>query len=740
MIKKIKINNVATFTELCEIELKKINYFYGFNASGKTTLTRVIDNPNDFNHLESLLEHEAGTENDDILVYNQDFVEDNFSDKNKIKGIYTLGKESGRTKKEIEQLKEEIFHSNHKLKELKSASELLLSKKDKLDEDFRNQAWTIKTTHEKTFKEALIGNLSKKETFKNNLINIPLDKNNLLTVDDLKKEYLELYSTQLIVEEVINSVNNSLSYLEQDKILNEVIKGSEKLSISELINKLNNSDWVKQGLHNVNETEKVCPFCQQNIDDDIFNQLKNYFNEEYERKLEKINTLKNQYIINSQIILEKLTNYKKNNYINQFETSSSKLEMLGTIIKTNIKNIDDKIKNPSKQIQLESSTTIINDINNIITNANENIKIHNEKVNNVTEHQNIFKKNLWNYFASEIEPELIKYKTNLKNIVEKINEKTVQIKSLILKITEKEKEIQSKESSITGIAGTIESINKILKSFGFESFKLKENDDKISYKVIRENGEIAKKLSESEERFIAFLYFYHLINGSSSSVGSTNNKVVVIDDPVCSMDSNTIFIVVALIKKLKILCLEDNKNIKQLLLLTHNVYFYREIVYPLKGEKKSKTHYFIIKKNDNVSSIDSFNENKIHNSYQLLWKEIKSKNKLTIANSMRRVLEYYFNLLGDKNYKDTLLDKFVGVDQIICNALLTFINAGSHTFPDEIDVIVDEETVDKYLEVFMKIFKETHNINHYNLMMENKESEEYELTELQKTEFNVKQN
>jgi len=204
------------------------------------------------------------------------------------------------------------------------------------------------------------------------------------------------------------------------------------------------------------------------------------------------------------------------------------------------------------------------------------------------------------------------------------------------------------------------------------------------------------------------------------------------------MDSNTLFIVVALIKKLKTLCLDDNSNIKQLLLLTHNVYFYREIIHPLKGEKKKKHHFFIIKKIDNLSSINPYEENQIKNSYQLLWEEIKSKNKGTIANAMRRVLEYYFNLLGDKDYKDNLLEKFSGEDQIICNALLTFINAESHTFEDEINVIVDETTVDKYSKVFMKIFEKSDNISHYNMMMKIEEEDE-ELSELQKSEFNLQQ-
>ena len=42
MITKIKLNNVATFTEETEFSPDKVNYIYGFNGSGKTTISNVL--------------------------------------------------------------------------------------------------------------------------------------------------------------------------------------------------------------------------------------------------------------------------------------------------------------------------------------------------------------------------------------------------------------------------------------------------------------------------------------------------------------------------------------------------------------------------------------------------------------------------------------------------------------------------------------------------------------------------
>ncbi len=90
-----------------------------------------------------------------------------------------------------------------------------------------------------------------------------------------------------------------------------------------------------------------------------------------------------------------------------------------------------------------------------------------------------------------------------------------------------------------------------LLSFGFSSFSLAESEKEGFYKIVRPNGEDAKEtLSEGEKTFITFLYFYHLLKGSNTESGITENRIVVFDDPVSSLDSDILFIVSSLIKKL----------------------------------------------------------------------------------------------------------------------------------------------------------------------------------------------
>ena len=99
------------------------------------------------------------------------------------------------------------------------------------------------------------------------------------------------------------------------------------------------------------------------------------------------------------------------------------------------------------------------------------------------------------------------------------------------------------------------------------------------YEVIRANGEIADRLSEGERNFIAFLYFFFQLQGSSTSTGEIKDKIAIIDDPISSMDPGALFIVAALIRGLVNIALNNwgpptgtsgRDHIKQIFVLTHN--------------------------------------------------------------------------------------------------------------------------------------------------------------------------
>ena len=200
-----------------------------------------------------------------------------------------------------------------------------------------------------------------------------------------------------------------------------------------------------------------------------------------------------------------------------------------------------------------------------------------------------------------------------------------------------------------------------------------------------------------------------------------------IDDPISSLDSNVLFVVSTLIKEIMSAVKNDQGVIRQVILLTHNVYFHKEVSYISgKAELNNDTHFWILRKKNKISKVQPYlRENPIHNSYQLLWRELKNhdhNDSVTIQNTMRRIIENYFKILGGYHY-DELINSFKDSheEQEICRSMVCWINDGSHTIPDDLFIQSHDDLKEKYGEVFKKIFINTQHHGHYKMMMGIKE-------------------
>lgn len=95
-----------------------------------------------------------------------------------------------------------------------------------------------------------------------------------------------------------------------------------------------------------------------------------------------------------------------------------------------------------------------------------------------------------------------------------------------------------------------------------------------------------------------------LVRGGATPETAGDDRVVVIDDPISSLDSTILFVVSSLIKEE----IKDIKqgvgNVKQIIILTHNIYSHKEVSF-IDGRTKSNndTYYWIVRKNNNESKI-----------------------------------------------------------------------------------------------------------------------------------------
>lgn len=286
----------------------------------------------------------------------------------------------------------------------------------------------------------------------------------------------------------------------------------------------------------------------------------------------------------------------------------------------------------------------------------------------------------------------------------------------------KQAQIEETEKKITSIKPTIEEINKLLTSFGFVNFHLVESTREGFYEVKRPGGEDAKSsLSEGEKSFITFLYFYHHVKGSFTSSGASTNKVVVFDDPVSSLDSDILFIVCNLIKGIVNEMRDGGSTIKQMFVLTHNIYFHKEITFDKSrsgSDAKKDETFWIIRKSTDHSKLVCCPKNPIKSSYELLWREIRQKlpSDTAIQNAMRRILEHYFKFYGGIVNED-IIDKFEGKEKMVCGSLFSWINDGSHFANDDLYMSCDQGQVARYLAVFRQIFEISGHSGHYKMMM-----------------------
>ena len=727
MIDKVLIENIATYKGLTTFNLKKVNFIYGSNGTGKTTLSRILRNPSAFSS--ASIEY---TRNEELetLVYNNDFVDENFSDNSMIKGIFTLGKDSNEIVKQLDELEEEKNKYELELNKKRETLEKFQNDITNLHNRFLDLTWEFKTSIADNFLRYFKGFL-RKESFFELCMSLEHTDSEAVDIDFMKDRYQKLYNAGELEKIDVLAINCNFNFEKEmgnAALLGESIKGNDSLEISNLINKLQNSNWIRDGIKFLDTSDGICPFCQNRINDKTLRDLKSLFDDSYQELINKIIELSNTYNYNTEANLTFLTNII-NNYENYKTTASlEKLKdcyyMLSEAYNRNKELIKEKISNPSKAIILESVDDIVVEVLSIINEIIKDNLEYNNMVDNLKLERDKLKNQVRDYLFDKTDKLRKEYKKSLKNLSDAEKNISKLIDNLENDIRNINNKMSKLRASMSGITNTIQEMNNILMKFGFDEFSFKEKEDNSTYEIVRKDGSAVKQtLSEGEQRFISFLYFYQLVKGTQNEDGIKNDRIIVIDDPISSLDSNILFIVSTLVKNLINDVHQNKGGLKQIIMLTHNVYYLKEITYLAAKPKKgisSNISYIVIKKTNNQSNVIEYTENPIKTTYDLLWEDLRNpeacRNKSTIFNTMRRILEYYFNILGGLNY-EKLINEFEGEDKQICHSLLSCVNDNSHYITDDFMVILTDELIDKYIEVFKLIFEKSGQINHYNMMM-----------------------
>jgi wobble nucleotide-excising tRNase len=293
--------------------------------------------------------------------------------------------------------------------------------------------------------------------------------------------------------------------------------------------------------------------------------------------------------------------------------------------------------------------------------------------------------------------------TDAKNVhrvnAEKREEKRQAIEVIRVKAQVQKDIIAASRAQITNIDQSVDSINGSLNMLGLNGFEVVREEGEVPQYRLQRPGQqqgVFKTLSEGEKTLISFLYFLEVCNGELDGKSGKLKSIA------------------SLIYR-RVLNPKDRFN--QVLILTHNLFFFHEMLKHLK--KGDDFSLFRITKAA-YSTITSMKASDVQNDYQSFWQTIKDAQEgrtspNVIPNMMRNILEHYFNFVHRQEELQHALLALADEDTEF-RALYRYVNRESHS--DAVNLTDFGEIVPThYIERFKQVFVRTGFEQHYEKMM-----------------------
>jgi wobble nucleotide-excising tRNase len=726
MFKTIHVANVATFPAAgCTLtDVPACNYIFGGNGVGKSTLGSLLASgcapP-----FEGCALTWVTLSPLQVLVYNRTFVETNFRSST-VKGIFTLGQASIEVQDQLRATRGALEGAQTNLTQHTGTLQGEDGAGGKVGEleaariRLRDRSFEAMRANEERFKDAFDGVRNNKERFAERMFRErATNQSILLSEADLATKATTLFGPAPVALPRLGMVDvEAIDRAGSAPILAKRVLGRSDVDIAALINHLQNSDWVLQGRRFLEVSDPNCPFCQQTVPPSLKTDLEAYFDrsfvedvaaigaatQAYEQAVEATRRQVETALAQSDEMLDRLYVIKQ-------------LELFDSLVSINWTRLEQKRTKPSTPVILERAGDVLGGIALAIDVVNTRVDEHNRLLADRGHQKAILVGEVWRYMldvaCKELFDEFDHHASGLERAIQSLQVQVDNDKSSIVAL---QAEIRTLERQVTSTRPSIAAINQTLADFNFGGFKLGESGSS-EYCLVRANGDDATDtLSEGERTFITFLYFYHLIQGSNTQSGVGDHRVVVIDDPVSSLDSDVLFVVSTLVRTLAEQVRSQAGIVRQLFVLTHNVYFHKEVTF--KVDAGNKVAFWMVRKRNELSVVERQTDNPVKSSYELLWHDVRHPLNVesSIQNTLRRIIESYFRILGGLNLDD-LQARFSGRELQVCSSLVSWTHDGSHGVPDDVYMTVNAASVDTYLNVFKLIFERAGQGQHYRMMM-----------------------
>ncbi|MBC8745348.1 MULTISPECIES: ATP-binding protein [Paraburkholderia] len=360
-------------------------------------------------------------------------------------------------------------------------------------------------------------------------------------------------------------------------------------SIQELVEEPQLSGWVERGLHLHSDGQTHCYFCLQELRPERLAALSAHFNDHFNAQQERLTRLSSEVeslrrAARAREIPERSALYPQ--FLEEYDQTVKKLDQHSLYVETYLdglsRAIDAKKSLPFGELKLpdfldalnvekESGfwafvRLIFNGINVVgasfgmqaIQSIVELVKKHNK-------HSENFEK------AAAEARKILELDEGLKAFSEwsfrqkRVNVLTTTLTGLQEKLRPLAGQIANLQRAIRQHHQPAKELTRELAAYlGRDELRFETRDN--GYTIMRGKAP-AMHLSEGERTAIAFMYFLKTLEDSDFKL---KEGIVVIDDPVSSLDANSLFSAFGYMK-------ERAKNAKQLFVLTHNFGFFRQV-------------------------------------------------------------------------------------------------------------------------------------------------------------------
>lgn len=746
-IGKITVNSPVFSKEVFSPTL--INYFYGKNGTGKSTIAKFIGKPETTEWNSGMVPRDY-----ELQVYNEEFIQDNIQSYGNIPGVFTITKQNASVKAEADRKSAELKALSEKKIKISGTITSVQGNLDSLMNNLVETLWSNTEAIRKAYPETQSGFTKSRKKFVDELMKhsaSPVDE------DALKALYAVAYGKEDVRYKELQIV--SAAKIPSSTLLEKSIVSSSHTAFADFLNALNATAWVSQGHRDYQHAAgQKCPYCQQELPSSFESDLASCFDEQYKHELEQLRDFIQSYKSAMNDIYSVLNSNSKSDFAcEELAVYSTKFDLFMEKAKANVALLEKKENDPAITVELADLSEILQELNDLAEKINQKIRQNNAVLDDKPAKRDECTGMVWSLMAVQCQTEIAVYRSDSSKMKDELSKLGKEKEATESDIDTLSAEIAKLNKQTVNTTAAKNSINALIKSSGFQGFSLREKPGtQYVYQLVREDGTIAKGLSEGERHFIAFLYFYHMVMGSQSDEGKMKDKIVIIDDPVSSMDSSALFTVASLVREMIAVCYNNyelteaetvDDHIKQIFCLTHNPFFFKEIVYNRIATYECVSVYEIRKQANNHSSIEKceqdsprvgdgkINRNPVVNTYEALWKEYRtSEDSVALMNVTRRILEYYFLQMcgySNGNIRSDLLETHRpdfetrnpdgSVDHTkydVVEAMISVLDVGALAFND--GLYFDASAVDPALlkDAFKQVFDVLNQMQHYKMMMQ----------------------